>query len=42
MHQVIKMHGGGGRLRRIRGNLGCRPPKDEATFRVKRTVYKSE
>ena len=36
------MHGGDGRLRRTRGHLGCRPPKDEATFRVKGTVYSSE
>jgi len=30
---------GSGRLRRTRGHLGCRPPKDEAAFIVKETVY---
>ena len=42
MHQFIKMQRGGGRLRRTWGHLGCTPPKDKATFRVKGTVYKTE
>jgi len=39
VHQHIKMHGGSGRLRRTKGHLDCRPPKHEATYSVKGTVY---
>ena len=30
------------RLRRTKSHLGCRPPKDEAAFSVKGTVYNSQ
>jgi len=29
------------KVRRNKGHLGCRPPKDEAAFSVKGTVYNS-
>jgi len=32
---------GSWRMRRTEGHLGCRPPKDEAAFSVKGTVYNS-
>jgi len=35
IHRFIKRMGVDGRLRRTRRHIGCRPPEDEATFRVK-------
>ena len=39
---IYKMHGFDVRLRRTRGRLCCRSPKEEATFRVRRTVHISK
>jgi len=33
---------GDGRLQKTGGLSGCRPPKDEAPYSVKRTVHSSE
>jgi len=39
---IYKMLGGNGMLRRTKGHLGCKPPEDEATSRLRGTVYSSK